>query len=101
MRRTYDLNEKNRYYRMKKEKITIIKLIPFIIPLKDRTLSVYGKIYQVNKSIYWDVNYHYRPSPNARFYRPSKDGSSIEEAEKALYEYIKCFTDDYEYNDKF
>jgi len=86
---------------MRKEKITIIKIIPFFVPLKNGTLTVYGKIYTVNKSICWDVNYHFRPSSNAGYYRPSKCSSSVEQAEKTLNAYIKCFTEDYVYNDKF
>jgi len=86
---------------MRKEKITIIKIIPFFVLLKNGTLTVYGKIYTANKSIYWDVNYHYRPSSNAGYYQPSKCSSSIEQAEKALNAYIKCFTEVYKYNDNY
>jgi len=86
---------------MKKEKITIIKIIPFFVPLKNGTLNVYGKIYTVNKLIYWDVNYHFRPTSDAVYYRPSKISLSIEQAEESLNAYIKCFTEDYEYNNKF
>jgi len=86
---------------MRKEKITIIKIIPFFVPFENGTLTVYGKIYTVNKSICWDVNYYFRPSTNEGYYRPSKFSSSVEQAEKALDAYIKCFTEDYERNDKF
>lgn len=86
---------------MRKETIIIIKIIPFYVPLKNGTLTVHGKIFTVNKSIYWDVNYHFRPTSEAVYYRPSKCSSSIEQAEKTLNAYIKCFTEDYEYNDKF
>jgi len=86
---------------MRKEKITIIKIIPFFVPLKNGTLNVYGKIYSVKKLICWDVNYYFRFLPNEGYYRPSKISSTIEQAEESLNAYIKCFTEDYEYNSKF
>jgi hypothetical protein len=86
---------------MKKEKINVIKLLPFFVPLKDKSLNVYGKIYSLNNSIYWDVNYYYKPTPGADYIYPSRICSSIEEAVSALNAYMKCFTEDYVYNSHF
>lgn len=86
---------------MKKEKINVIKILPFFVPLKNKSLNVYGKIYSINKSIYWDVNYYYRPTPEADCIYPSRTCSSIEEAAIALKAYMNCFTVDYVYNSKF
>jgi hypothetical protein len=86
---------------MKKEKINIIKLIPFFVPLKDKTLHVYGKIYSSNNVIYWDVDYYYKPTPDAEYSSPSKTCSSIEEAISALDTYMKSFTEDYVSNRQF
>lgn len=86
---------------MKKENISVLKLIPFFVPLNDKTLTVYGKIYSINKSIYWDVNYYYKPNPEVDYNIPTKLSSSVEEAVNALNAYMKCFTQDYEYNSQF
>lgn len=86
---------------MKKENINVLKLIPFFVPLNDRTLTVYGKIYSLNKSLYWDTNYYYKPNPDSNFNIPAKLCLSVEEAVNALNAYMKDFTQDYMYNSQF
>jgi hypothetical protein len=86
---------------MKKENINVLKLIPFFVPLNDKTLTVYGKIYSLNNSLYWDANYYYKPNPDADYNIPTKLCSSIEEGVEALNAYMKGFTQDYMYNRQF
>jgi hypothetical protein len=86
---------------MRKEKVFIIKIIPFSVPLESGALTVYGKIYSVKKSIYWDTNYHYVEKSDIRLYLPPKECEDIDQAETELYKYIKNFNEDYMYNHKY
>ena len=81
--------------------ISVIKLIPFSVVNKNGALTVYGKIYSYNKSIFWDVNYHCRRTSTSSYYNLPIKCESVEEAEKALEVYIKEFSEDYVYNSKF
>lgn len=86
---------------MRKEKVFVIKIIPFSVQLASGELTVYGKIYSKKKIIYWDTNYHYVEKSDIRLYLPPKECENIYQAEAEMNKYMKDFNDDYSYNHKY
>ncbi len=86
---------------MRKEKVFVIKIIPFSVQLASGELTVYGKIYSKKKIIYWDTNYHYVEKSDIRLYLPPRECEDIIQAETEMYKYIKDFNQDYRYNHKY
>jgi len=85
---------------MKKEVLKIISEHSYDV-FNDGSMIVYGKIYTVNEYIYWNVDHHYKPSPIAGYYLPSKQSSSIESAERSMKAYLSTFSDDYIVNESY
>lgn len=83
-------------------KITTVKTFEFKVKNEDGVLTtIYGKIEKEGKLYYWDVSHHFKPSPAAGYYYPSKTASSISEAEMWLKSYINTFTTDFIYNPNY
>jgi hypothetical protein len=81
--------------------ISVIKLIPFSVPGKNGSLTVYGKIYTMDEAIYWDFNYRSKRTYNSTYHHLPVKCDSVEEAEEAMAVYVREFSDEYVYNSKF
>lgn len=86
---------------MRKEKVFVIKIIPFSVPLASGELTVYGKIYSKRKIIYWDTNYHYVEKSDAKPMLPPAECENTRQAEAEMSKYMKDFNDEYSYNYKY